>query len=80
MWFWAGDRLASGPFFKEGVALPGPNVGEVGWERLEELLDTRDEDLEEWLEDIEEDIWVDSTDDEAEEGIVAEQDEEEEGI
>ena len=77
MWFWAGETLASIPFFKEGVAPPGPNVGEVGWERLEELLDTRDEDLEEWLEDIVEDI--ESTDDEAEEGIVAEQNEEEEG-
>ena len=79
VWFWAGETLASIPFFKEGVAPPGPNVGEVGWERLEELLDTRDEDLEEWLEDIQEDIGVKSTDDEAEEGIVAEQNDEEEG-
>ena len=67
------------PFSKKGVAPLGPNVGEAGWERLEDLLDTRDEDLEEWLEDFEADIEVEHTDDEAEEGIVAEQDEEEEG-
>ena len=81
VWFWAGDTLAIVPFFKEEVAPPGPNVGETGWERLEDLLDTRDEDLEEWLEVIEVDIAIEgeSTDDEAEEGIVAEQDEEEEG-
>ena len=79
VWFWAGDTLAIVPFFKEGAAPQGPNVGEAGWERLEDLLDTRDEDLEEWLEDFEADIEVEHTDDEAEEGIVAEQDEEEEG-
>ena len=56
VWFWAGETLATIPFVKEGVVPPGPNVGEVGWERLEELLDTRDEDLEEWLEDFEEEI------------------------
>ena len=76
VWFWIGNTQVETSFFKEGAAPPGPNVGEAGWERLEELLDMRDEGLEEWFL-LNQDTDGESTGDEAEEGIGAEQDEEE---
>ena len=69
VWFWIGNTHVETSFFKEGAAPPGPNVGEAGWERLEELLDMRDEELEEWF-------LLNQDTDEAEEGIGAQQDEE----
>ena len=78
VWFWIGNTHVETSFFKEGAVPPGPNVGEAGWERLEELLDMRDEDLEKWFL-LNQDMDGESTGDEAEEGIGAEQDEEEEG-
>ena len=70
VWFWIGNTHVETSFFKEGAAPPGPNVGEAGWERLEELLDMRDEGLEEWFL-LNQDTDGESTGDEAEEGIGA---------